>query len=185
MFNSASALFSCDIWPLFRKHSTSKEQETAGRVFVICLVLASIMWIPVIQEMQGGQLFIYIQAVAAMFAPPIAGVYICAVLWKRTNEPGAFWSLMIGFILGLTRMTMSFMYKEPSCGQHVDERPWILKHVHYMYYAAFLFWATIGSCMLISYYTKPPKAFRVRRQCFASCYSLFRPNLIVSVLNRT
>lgn len=146
---------------MFRKHSNQKEQETVGRVFVICLVLASIMWIPVIQEMQGGQLFIYIQAVAAMFAPPIAGVYICAVLWKRTNETGAFWSLMIGFALGVLRMTMSFMYKEPSCGQHVDERPWLLKHVHYMYYAAFLFWATIGSTLLISYYTKPPAPFRV------------------------
>lgn len=161
MFNSASALFSCDVWPLFRKHATQKEQETVGRVFVIVLVLASIMWIPVIQEMQGGQLFIYIQAVAAMFAPPIAGVYVCAVLWKRTNEIAAFWSMMIGFALGFTRMAMSFMYKEPSCGQHIDERPWILKHVHYMYYAAFLFWVTIACTLLISRFTKPPAPFRV------------------------
>lgn len=166
VFNSASALFSCDIWPLFRKHATQKEQETVGRVFVICLVMASIMWIPVIQEMQGGQLFIYIQAVAAMFAPPICAVYVCAVLWKRTNETGAFWSLMIGFGLGVLRMAMSFMYKEPSCGQHVDERPWMLKHVHYMYYAAFLFWATITCTVLISYYTKPPAPFRLIRTTY-------------------
>ena len=164
VFNSASALFSCDIWPLFRKHATQKEQETVGRVFVICLVCASIMWIPVIQEMQGGQLFIYIQAVSALFWPPICAVYICAILWKRTNETGAFWSLMIGFALGMLRMIMSFMYKEPSCGQHVDERPWMLKHVHYMYYAAFLFWTTIAFTVLISHYTKAPAPFRVSVQ---------------------
>lgn len=166
VFNSASALFSCDIWPLFRKYPNQKEQETAGRVFVICLVFASIMWIPVIQEMQGGQLFIYIQAVAAMFWPPICAVYICAVMWKRTNEAGAFWSLMIGFVLGFLRMAMSFMYKEPSCGQHIDERPWILKHVHYMYYAAFLFWATILCVVVISKLTRPPAPFRLIRTTF-------------------
>lgn len=162
VFNSASALFTCDIWPLFRKHASQKEKETVGRAFVICLVMASIMWIPVIQEMQGGQLFIYIQAVAAMFAPPICAVYICAVLWRRTNETGAFWAMMIGFALGILRMSMSFMYKEPSCGQHLDERPWILKRVHYMYYAFFLFVTSMASAMLISHFTKPPAPFRVR-----------------------
>lgn len=137
-----------------------------GRVFVFVLVLASIMWIPVIQEMQGGQLFIYIQAVAALFAPPIAAVYCCAVLWKRTNETGAFWAMMIGFSLGILRLVLSFMYKDPSCGQTFDDRPWLLKHVHYMYYAAFLFVVAGGSAMLLSYLTKPPAPFRLIRTTF-------------------
>lgn len=124
------------------------------------------MWIPVIQEMQGGQLFIYIQAVAALFAPPIAAVYCCAVLWKRTNEAGAFWGMMIGFSFGIFRLVLSFMYKDPSCGQTVDERPWLLKHVHYMYYAAFLFLVGGGSATLISWLTKPPAPFRLIRTTF-------------------
>lgn len=149
-----------------RRKSTEKELLVVGRIFVLVLVLASILWIPVIQEMQGGQLFIYIQAIAALFAPPIAAVYICAVLCKRTNECGAFWSLMIGFSLGATRMALSFLYREPSCGQFEDERPWILKHVHYMYFAAFLFWISISSTLLISYLTKPPNPFRLIRTTY-------------------
>ena len=50
------------------------------------MILISIGWIPIIQNLQGGQLFIYIQSVSAYLAPPIAAVYILAVLWKRMNE---------------------------------------------------------------------------------------------------
>ena len=50
------------------------------------MVGVSIVWIPVIQGMQGAQLFIYIQAISAYLAPPIAAVYLVAVLWGRANE---------------------------------------------------------------------------------------------------
>ena len=56
------------------------------RVFVCVMVVLSIIWIPVIANMQGGQLYIYIQAIAAYLSPPIAAVYLIAVLWKRGNE---------------------------------------------------------------------------------------------------
>jgi len=50
------------------------------------MVVIGILWIPVIQGMQGAQLYIYIQAIGAYLAPPIACVYLLAVLWKRGNE---------------------------------------------------------------------------------------------------
>jgi len=50
------------------------------------MVLIGILWIPVIQGMQGAQLYFYIQAVSAYLAPPIASVYLLAVLWRRANE---------------------------------------------------------------------------------------------------
>lgn len=46
----------------------------------------SITWIPIIQTMQGGQLFIYIQAISAYLSPPIAIVYLMAILSTRVNE---------------------------------------------------------------------------------------------------
>ena len=50
------------------------------------MVVVGILWIPIIQNMQGAQLYIYIQSVASYLAPPIASVFILAVFWKRTNE---------------------------------------------------------------------------------------------------
>ena len=56
------------------------------RLFVIFMVGIGIAWIPIIKNMQGGQLYIYIQSVAAYLAPPIACVYILAIFVKRVNE---------------------------------------------------------------------------------------------------
>ena len=50
------------------------------------MVGVGIAWIPIIKNMQGGQLYIYIQSVAAYLAPPIACVYILAMFYKKTNE---------------------------------------------------------------------------------------------------
>ena len=50
------------------------------------MVIIGVVWIPVIQGMQGTQMYIYIQAISAYLAPPIAAVYLTAILWKRANE---------------------------------------------------------------------------------------------------
>ena len=51
---------------------------------VLCLV--GVLWVPIMKEVQGGQLFIYIQAVSSYLSPPIAAVYLIALFWKRSNE---------------------------------------------------------------------------------------------------
>ncbi|GAB6032116.1 Sodium/myo-inositol cotransporter [Chamberlinius hualienensis] len=129
------------------------------------MVAVSVAWIPIILQMQGGQLFIYIQAISAYLAPPIAGIYMTAILSKRLNEKGAFWSLMLGFIMGLVRMGLDFYYTEPACGE-MDTRPAIIARVHYMYFAALLFWLTIIVSLTISYLTKPLDSSRLIRTTF-------------------
>ena len=53
---------------------------------MLVLVVVSIVWIPVLQAAQGGQLFNYIQSVTGYLAPPVLSLYLLAILWKRTNE---------------------------------------------------------------------------------------------------
>ena len=50
------------------------------------LCLVGVLWVPILKEFQGGQLFIYIQAVSAYLSPPIAAVYILAITWQRSTE---------------------------------------------------------------------------------------------------
>lgn len=170
IFNSASTLFTMDIWPLIRKKTNVKELMIVGRAFVVVMIGISIVWIPVIQEMQGGQLFIYIQAISAYLAPPIASVYVIAILWKRMNEKAAFWALLLGFLVGMTRMVLDFIYPEPTCGKP-ETRPFILYKVHYMYFAMFLFWLTGFISIVISLMTDPPESFRLIRTTFWTKYS--------------
>ncbi len=56
------------------------------RLFVVVMCVIGICWVPIVTEFQGGQLFIYIQAVSAYLAPPVASVYLIAIFWKRSNE---------------------------------------------------------------------------------------------------
>jgi Na+/proline symporter len=69
----------------------------------LVLVAVSVAWIPIINSNPSSQLFTYIQSVTSYLAPPICAVFILAIVWPRCNEQGAFWSLMIGLIIGLTR----------------------------------------------------------------------------------
>ncbi|XP_059840249.1 sodium/glucose cotransporter 4 [Hypanus sabinus] len=137
IFNSSSTLFTLDIWQRFRTNATEQELMIVGRVFIIFIVAVSIVWIPIIQKANSGQLFDYIQSVTSYLAPPITALFIMAVFWTRVNEPGAFWGLMVGLILGLVRMVMEFVYGVPSCGEE-DKRPSFLKDVHYLYFALIL-----------------------------------------------
>jgi sodium/myo-inositol cotransporter 3 len=55
-------------------------------VFVLVMVGVAIAWVPVVKETQGGQVFIYIQEVSLYLSPPVACVYLLAILWPRCNE---------------------------------------------------------------------------------------------------
>lgn len=56
------------------------------RVGVVLVVGVGVGLIPVVQLIQGDQLFVYIQSITSYFSPPIAAIYLVAILWKRSNE---------------------------------------------------------------------------------------------------
>jgi len=167
IFNSASTLFTIDIYKKIRKHSSTREMLLVGRLFILVLVGVSIAWIPLIQQMMGGQLYLYIQSIAAYLSPPIAIVYCMAILWPRTNEQGAFWGLMYGLVVGLARMICQFSYREPLCMEEADPLPLFLR-IHYMYFAAFLFFTTGLVATIVSLCTSPTEAYRLARTTFAT-----------------
>uniref|UniRef100_A0A8K9XDU7 Sodium/myo-inositol cotransporter n=1 Tax=Oncorhynchus mykiss TaxID=8022 RepID=A0A8K9XDU7_ONCMY len=153
IFNSASTIFTLDIYKMARERASSRELMVVGRVFVVFMVVISIAWVPVIIEMQGGQMFYYIQEVSDYLTPPIAALFLLGVLWRRCNETGAFWGGIVGFALGATRLVLAFVYREPHCDEP-DERPSFVKDVHFMYVAAGLFWIS-GLVAALSYMESP------------------------------
>ncbi|KAJ3582029.1 hypothetical protein NHX12_015968 [Muraenolepis orangiensis] len=164
IFNSASTIFTLDIYTMLRcrhRRVSSRELLLVGRLFVIFMVIVSIAWVPVIIEMQGGQMFYYIQEVCNYLTPPIAALFLLGVIWRRCNETGAFWGAMTGLTLGLLRLGLAFVYRKPHCDQP-DERPAFIKDVHFMYVAAILFWVSALVTVVLSLCTAPPSLDRVR-----------------------
>ncbi|XP_066049239.1 sodium/glucose cotransporter 4 isoform X2 [Chamaea fasciata] len=154
VFNSSSTLFTIDIWLRVRKQASEQELMIVGRVFIVILVIISILWIPIIQTANSGKLFDYIQSIGSYLSPPVTALFILAIFWKRVNEPGAFWGLMIGLAVGVVRMIMDLVYTAPSCGEE-DRRPAVLKDVHYLYFALILCALTAIVTVIISLCTPP------------------------------
>ncbi|XP_071849451.1 sodium/glucose cotransporter 4-like [Apostichopus japonicus] len=154
IFNSSSTIFTIDIWTRFRPRAKETELMVVGRVFILVLVVIGILWISIIQSAQGGRLFDYIQSITSYLAPPICAVFVLAVSWKRTNEKGAFWGLMFGFVIGLIRMAIDFTFTAPACGE-IDTRPTLLANWHYLYFGVFLFGVVSIFTIVVSLLTEP------------------------------
>ncbi|XP_062906370.1 sodium/myo-inositol cotransporter-like [Mobula hypostoma] len=152
IFNSASTIFTLDVYKHIRKAASSRELMVVGRLFVIFMVGTSIAWVPIIVEMQGGQMYLYIQEVADYLIPPVAAVFLLGILWKRCNEQGAFYGGLVGSILGIIRLILAFVYQEPDCDQP-DTRPNFIRNIHYMYVAMALFWTTTITAVTVSLLT--------------------------------
>ncbi|XP_042251196.1 sodium/glucose cotransporter 1 isoform X4 [Thunnus maccoyii] len=166
IFNSASTLFTMDIYTKIRRTASEKELMIAGRVFILVLIGVSIAWIPVVQSAQSGQLFDYIQSITSYLTPPVAAVFMLAIFCKRVNESGAFYGLMIGLLIGLSRMIAEFAYGTGSC-VNPSNCPTIICGVHYLYFSIILF---VISCIIIlgvSLVTKPIDDKHLYRLCWS------------------
>ncbi|XP_069850564.1 sodium/glucose cotransporter 1 isoform X2 [Dipodomys merriami] len=166
IFNSASTLFTMDIYTKIRKKASEKELMIAGRLFILLLIAISIAWVPIVQSAQSGQLFDYIQSITSYLGPPIAAVFLLAIFCKRVNEPGAFWGLILGFLIGIARMITEFAYGTGSC-MEPSNCPTIICGVHYLYFAILLFVICIITVLVISFLTKPIPDVHLYRLCWS------------------
>lgn len=73
------------------RHSVQPNTENVFCVYLyrlvtVVLVIVSVVWIPILQNANSGQLYVYIQSITSYLAPPVTAVFVLAVFWKRANE---------------------------------------------------------------------------------------------------
>ncbi len=94
MLNSTSTIFTMDIYkPYFNPNASQTTLVNIGRLsagvaLVIALVLA---------PMLGGidQVFQFIQEYTGLVSPGILGVFLMGLFWKKTNNKGAIWGVLL------------------------------------------------------------------------------------------
>ncbi|XP_030850262.1 sodium/myo-inositol cotransporter 2-like [Strongylocentrotus purpuratus] len=174
-FNSISTLFTVDIWNYFRKKYSKKdpsvkEMMIVGRVIVLVMTVLSVLWIPAIEVLQGGDgLNRYFTRIAGRITPSVCAVYLLAILWPRANEQGTFWGLVAGAFTGFTRLILDFIWPAPVCWEE-DNRPHILK-LHYFYFNMILFAVVFTVDITVSLLTEPPPPERLIRTTFWTRFS--------------
>ncbi|EFB16032.1 hypothetical protein PANDA_012259 [Ailuropoda melanoleuca] len=160
IFNSSSTLFTMDIWRRLRPRAGERELLLVGRLVIVVLIGVSVAWIPVLQDSNSGQLFIYMQSVTSSLAPPVTAVFVLGIFWRRANEQGAFWGLMVGLAVGATRLVLEFLHPAPPCGDP-DTRPAILGSIHYLHFAVVLFVLSGLVVVAGSLLTAPPQGVQL------------------------
>lgn len=105
VFNSCSTLFTMDIYRKYNPEASQDKLVTVGRVATVAIIGLSLLWIPVLQSLEGG-LFTKLQSLQAYIAPPIAAVFLIGILSKSVDGRGAKMALIIGSVIGFLRLLL-------------------------------------------------------------------------------
>ncbi|XP_066840550.1 sodium/glucose cotransporter 2-like isoform X2 [Anser cygnoides] len=170
IFASASAIFSLDVYQRLRPRASQRHLLVAGRLWMVVLVALSLAWLPVVEVAQGGRLFDYIQAVGSFLSPPVAAVFFLAIFVPRVNEPGAFWGLVLGLVLGLVRMVPEFVLGTGTC-EAPGRCPAFICGLHYLHFAIVLFLATCAIVIAVSLCYPPIPRRHLHRLVFSLRHS--------------
>ncbi len=110
LFNSCATLFTIDIYQKLRPGKSQKELLRVGRIATGVVVACGIVWIPIMNAMAGGGIYKYLQTVQGYLAPPITAVFLLGLFWHRVNARGAYAGLLVGFALGLGKLTIEAVH---------------------------------------------------------------------------
>ncbi|MDO5581252.1 MAG: sodium:solute symporter [Planctomycetia bacterium] len=165
VFNASATLFTMDFYQKIRKGASERQLVWIGRTATAVMVLIGLAWIPIIQGKNG--LYDYLQSVQGYFAPPIIAVFLYGVFSRRANAPGAVWTLLIGFALGLFRLVIDTLI---TMGVDFPDGSlcWIVNNVYFQYYSLMIFAVCMVSMPLISRLTSPPEREKTEGLTFAT-----------------
>jgi len=150
LFNSSAMLFTVDFYQKYKPHASDRHYVIVGRIATIVIVILGIAWIPVMKGL-GKVLYEYLQEVQSLLAPGIAAVFLLGILSKKTTPAAGFYGLVIGFVLGMIRLTINVFKGSVADGTLIHD---VFIKMNTYHYEGYIFAIVIISMIVISYFTK-------------------------------
>lgn len=97
--NSTSTLIVVDFVKPRKPQITPRQTAHYGRISTLALMLFAAAWAPQIANFGG--LWAYLQQMFSIIVPPIVVIFLLGAFDKRGNGDGAFWTLIIGTLIGI------------------------------------------------------------------------------------
>jgi solute:Na+ symporter, SSS family len=169
LFNSCATLFTVDIYEKLRPGQSERTLITVGRIATAGVVTAGLIWIPIMKKISEGNtgLYDYLQNVQGFLAPPITAVFLLGLFWTRTTAQAALTGLVVGFILGMGKLTLQTMAR--SGGLSADGG--LLAEIgafNGYYFSGVLFVFSLVLIVAVSLVTPPPPAEQIRGLSYGS-----------------
>ncbi len=170
LFNSSASLFTVDVYEKLRPGQSESHLLKVGRIATTVVVILGILWIPVMKQVAGGGLYIYLQSVQGYLAPPITAVFLLGLFWKRLNATGAVWALAGGFVLGMGKLVCQILF---GAGK-IENPAWLaaIGDFNFLYASGVLFLAAALLMIAGSFATPPPPDEKVHGLTYRSIREL-------------
>ncbi len=147
--NSASTLITMDFVSKMNKNITNKGLVRVGQIATVILVICAAIWSPMIESV-ASSLWEYLQLVLGYISPPIVAVFIVGLFYKRANGDGAFWSLILGYVVVVAFILVKISGIAPEATD-----------IHFLHQVPALFLICVLLNLTISHLTPPPPADKV------------------------
>ena len=119
-----------------------------------------------------GGLYQYLQSVQGYLAPPITAVFLLGLFWKRMNSAGATSALVIGFILGMAKLSIQSKFGSAE-GKLSD--PAFLAAIgdfNFLYATGVLMLVSVIVMVVVSLMTPAPSEEKTRGLTYGSIHHL-------------
>lgn len=162
VYNACSTLYTMDIYKKQHPEASEKQLVRVGRMATGIVVLLGMAWIPLMGRISDG-LYNYLQSVQSYLAPPIAAVFLLGVFFKRLNAKGAYSAMVVGFILGILKLTLQMLTDQLPAGILYD-----FATINFLYFCIYLFLISVAIMVIVSLATPPPPAAQIEGLTFAT-----------------
>jgi SSS family solute:Na+ symporter len=163
VYNACSTLYTIDIYKKSHPNASEKELVRVGRIATGVIVILGMAWIPMMGKIDSG-LYNYLQSVQSYLAPPIAAVFLLGVFFKRLNAEGALTSMVLGFILGMAKLTLQLLQDSLPAGGLLHQ----FATMNFLYFCIYLFLFSIVVLVVVSMVTPAPTEEKVRGLTFST-----------------
>ena len=151
VYNACSTLYTIDIYKKSHPDASEKQLVKVGRIATAVIVLLGMAWIPLMGKVDDG-LYNYLQSVQSYLAPPIAEVFLLGVFFKRLNAQGAYSSMVIGFVLGMAKLTLQIFQDDLTPDSLIHQ----FATMNFLYFCIYLFIFSIAILVTVSLLTPAP-----------------------------
>jgi SSS family solute:Na+ symporter len=132
----------------------------------VVIVILGILWIPIMRSV-GDVLYAYLQDVQSVLSPGIAAAFLLGITWKRASAKGGMWGMLVGIIIGLTRLSANVYYSNvTTAGDSLFKR--VFYDENWLFFCGWMFLICVIVVFVVSLMTKAPSEEKIQGLVFGT-----------------